>query len=162
MRTLKIKTISLVNKYINSDDFYTATGIYNDVNLTILAPDGFYQSGGRYRQQLQGVLGPSLACPDCSPRSLYRTDDETSVCDNYCTSSAYAMDTEFATIPARDYENLTIGDEIVGGLANDGFYAVSPYIETTGADKALWKILEIENDIIINISECGATQCQNL
>ena len=72
------------------------------------------------------------------------------------------MDTEFATIPARDYEDLTIGDEIVGGLANDGFYAVSPYIATTGASKTLWKILDIENDIIINISECGATQCQNL
>ena len=151
--------MSLVNKYINSDDFDTATGIYNDVNLTILAPDGFYQSGGRYRQQLQGVLGPSLACPDCSPRSLYRTDEATSVCDNYCTSSAYAMDTEFATIPARNYEDLAIGDEIVGGLANDGFYAVSPYIETTGADKTLWKILEIENDIIIDIFNCGLTQC---
>tara|TARA_B110000977_G_scaffold111511_1_gene144651 strand:- start:735 stop:1199 length:465 start_codon:yes stop_codon:yes gene_type:complete len=152
--------MSLVNKYINSDDFDTATGIYNDVNLTILAPDGFYQSGGRYRQQLLGILGPSLACPDCSPRSLYRTDEETSVCDNYCTSSAYDMDTEFATIPARDYEDLAIGDEIVGGLANDGFYAVSPYIATTGADKGLWKILRIQNNIITNISECGATQCQ--
>ena len=150
------------NKYINSDDFDTATGIYDDANLTILAPDGFYQSGGRYRQQLQGVLGPSLACTDCTPRSLYRTDDETSVCDNYCTSSAYAMDVEFATIPARDWDTLTNGDEIVGGLEFDGFYAVSPYIETTGANKALWKILEIKNDIIINISKCGATQCQDL
>lgn len=154
--------MSLVNKYINSDDFDTATAVYNDVNLTVLAPDGFYQSGGRYRQQLQGVLGQSTACPDCSPRSLYRTDEETSVCDNYCTSSAYDMDVEFATNPARDYDNLTNGDEIVGGLAFDGFYAVSPYIATTGAPKNLWKILEIENDIIINISECGATQCQDL
>ncbi len=154
--------MSLVNKYINSDDFDTATGIYNDVNLTILAPDGFYQSGGRYRQQLQGVLGPSLACPDCSPRSLYRTDEETNVCDNYCTSSAYDMDIEFTTNPARDYENLTNGDVIVGGLSFDGFYAVSPYIATTGADKGLWKILRIQNNTITNISECGATQCQDL
>lgn len=154
--------MSLVNKYINSDDFDTATAVYNDVNLTVLAPDGFYQSGGRYRQQLSGVLGQSTACPDCSPRSLYRTDDETSVCDNYCTSSAYYMDVEFTTNPVRDYDNLTNGDEIVGGLQFDGFYAVSPYVATTGADKGLWKILEIENDIIINISECGATQCQNL
>jgi len=154
--------MSLVNKYINSDDFLTATAVYNDVNLTVLAPDGFYQSAGRYRQQLLGILGPSLACPDCSPRSLYRTDEETNVCDNYCTSSAYDMDIEFTTNPARDYDNLTNGDEIVGGLSFDGFYAVSPYIETTGANKSLWKILEIENDIIINISECGATQCQNL
>ena len=47
------------------------------------------------------------------------------------------MDTEFATIPARDYEDLNIGDEIVGGLANDGFYAVSPYIATTSVEKLL-------------------------
>jgi len=154
--------MSLVNKYINSDDFLTATAVYNDVNLTVLAPDGFYQSEGRYRQQLLGVLGQSTACPDCSPRSLYRTDEETSVCDNYCTSSAYDMDTEFATNPTRDYDGLTIGDEIVGGLAFDGFYAVSPYIATTGAPKGLWKILEIENDIIIDIFECGTTQCQAL
>lgn len=155
--------MSLVNKYINSDNFLTATSVYNDVGLTTLAPDGFYQFGGRYRQQLLGVLGSSTSCPDCSPRSLYITDGDTTVCDNYCTSSAYDMDVEFTTNPVRDYDNLTNGDEIVGGLAStDGFYAVSPYIATTGAPKGLWKILEIENDIIIDISECGATQCQTL
>ena len=154
--------MSLVNKYINSDDFLTATAVYDDVNLTVLAPDGFYQSEGRYRQQLLGVLGQSTSCPNCSPRSLYRTDEETSVCDNYCTSSAYDMDIEFTTNPARDYENLTNGDVIVGGLSFDGFYAVSPYIATTGADKGLWKILRIQNNVITNISECGATQCQDL
>ena len=153
--------MSLVNKYINSDNFLTATAVYDDVDLTILSPDGYYQFGGNYRRQLSGVLSSSVICDDCSTRSLYRTDEETSVCDNYCTSSAYDMDTEFATIPARDYEDLAIGDEIVGGLANDGFYAVSPYIATTGADKGLWKILRIQNNIITNISECGATQCQN-
>tara|TARA_R110000803_G_scaffold208848_1_gene277883 strand:+ start:531 stop:995 length:465 start_codon:yes stop_codon:yes gene_type:complete len=154
--------MSLVNKYINSDNFLTATAVYDDVDLTILSPDGYYQFGGNYRRQLSGVLSSSVICDDCSTRSLYRTDEETSVCDNYCTSSAYDMDIEFTTNPARDYENLTNGDVIVGGLAFDGFYAVSPYIATTGADKGLWKILEIENDIIINISKCGATQCQNL
>jgi len=154
--------MSLVNKYINSDNFLTATAVYDDVNLTVLAPDGFYQSAGRYRQQLSGVLGQSTACPDCSPRSLYRTDEETDVCDDYCTSSAYSMDVEFTTNPARDYDDLTIGDEIVGGLSPDGFYAVSPYIATTGASKSLWKILEIENDIIIDIFNCGLTQCDEL
>ncbi|MDA7871961.1 hypothetical protein N9B08_05900 [Akkermansiaceae bacterium] len=155
--------MSLVNKYINSDNFSTATSVYNDIGLTILAPDGFYQFEGRYRQQLLGVLGSSTSCPDCSPRSLYITDGETTVCDNYCTSSAYDMDVEFTTNPVRDYDNLQVNDEILGGLAStDGFYAVSPYIATTGAPKGLWKVLEIENDIIIFISECGVAQCQPL
>lgn len=154
--------ISTTQKYINSDDFLTATSVYNDSNLTVLAPDGFYQSGGRYRQQISGVLESSRACDECSTRSLYRTDEETSVCDNYCTSSAYDMDVEFTTNPARDYENLTNGDAIVGGLQFDGFYAVSPYVGTTGKPKNTWKILEIQNSIIVNISECGATQCQDL
>ena len=152
----------LVNKYINSDNFLTATAVYDDVDLTILSPDGYYQFGGNYRRQLSGVLSSSVICDDCSTRSLYRTDEETSVCDNYCTSSAYDMDIEFTTNPARDYENLTNGDVIVGGLSFDGFYAVSPYIATTGADKGLWKILRIQNNVITNISECGATQCQDL
>ena len=132
------------------------------MDLTILSPDGYYQFGGNYRRQLSGVLSSSVICDDCSTRSLYRTDEETNVCDNYCTSSAYDMDIEFTTNPARDYENLTNGDVIVGGLAFDGFYAVSPYIATTGADKGLWKILRIQNNTITNISECGATQCQDL
>ena len=154
--------MSLVNKYINSDNFLTATAVYDDVDLTILSTDGYYQFGGNYRRQLSGVLSSSVICDDCSTRSLYRTDEETSVCDNYCTSSAYDMDIEFTTNPARDYENLTNGDVIVGGRSFDGFYAVSPYIATTGADKGLWKILRIQNNIITNISECGATQCQDL
>ena len=137
--------MSLVNKYINSDNFLTATAVYDDVDLTILSTDGYYQFGGNYRRQLSGVLSSSVICDDCSTRSLYRTDEETSVCDNYCTSSAYDMDIEFTTNPARDYENLTNGDVIVGGLSFDGFYAVSPYIATTGADKGLWKILRIQN-----------------
>ena len=154
--------MSLVNKYINSDNFLTATAVYDDVDLTILSLDGYYQFGGNYRRQLSGVLSSSVICDDCSTRSLYRTDEETNVCDNYCTSSAYDMDIEFTTNPARDYENLTNGDVIVGGLSFDGFYAVSPYIATTGADKGLWKILRIQNNTITNISECGATQCQDL
>lgn len=75
--------MSLVNKYINSDNFLTATAVYDDVDLTILSTDGYYQFGGNYRRQLSGVLSSSVICDDCSTRSLYRTDEETSVCDNY-------------------------------------------------------------------------------
>lgn len=59
--------MSVLNKYINSSDFLTATAVYNDINLTTLASDGYYQFGGNYRHQLSGILGPVVICPSCSP-----------------------------------------------------------------------------------------------
>ena len=56
--------MSLVNKYINSDNFLTATAVYDDVDLTILSTDGYYQFGGNYRRQLSGVLSSSVICDD--------------------------------------------------------------------------------------------------
>ena len=44
--------MSLVNKYIDSDSFLTATAVYDDENLITKAADGYYQDDGNYRQQL--------------------------------------------------------------------------------------------------------------
>ena len=57
--------MSLVNKYINSSDFLTATAVYDDIDLLIVSADGYYQFGGNYRQQLSGVLGPVILCGIC-------------------------------------------------------------------------------------------------
>jgi hypothetical protein len=62
--------MSVLNKYINSSDFLTATAVYNDINLTTLASDGYYQFGGNYRHQLSGVLGPVVLCDSCSPPAI--------------------------------------------------------------------------------------------
>ncbi len=51
--------------YINSNSFSEATAIYTNSNLTTLAVDGWYQSGGTYRQLLSGVLLDPISCPDC-------------------------------------------------------------------------------------------------
>lgn len=57
--------MSLVNKYINSSDFLTATAVYDDINLLIKAADGYYQDNDIYRQQVNGELGPSFVCEEC-------------------------------------------------------------------------------------------------
>jgi hypothetical protein len=57
--------MSIVNKFIDSSDFLTATAVYNDQDLITKAPDGYYNSNGLYREQLNGLLGPSFVCEEC-------------------------------------------------------------------------------------------------
>ncbi len=57
--------MSLLNKYIDSSDFITATAVYDDANLLIKAADGYYQDNNIYRYQLNGELGPSFVCEEC-------------------------------------------------------------------------------------------------
>ena len=59
--------MSLVNKYIDSNNFLTAISVYNEEGLSSLAPDGYYENNGIYRGQLSGLLGPSVACESCAP-----------------------------------------------------------------------------------------------
>ena len=53
------------NYYINSSSFLTATRVYIDEAMTILAPDGFYSSDIFVRQQVSGILLPFEYCDDC-------------------------------------------------------------------------------------------------
>lgn len=57
--------MSLLNKYIDSSDFITATAVYDDANLLTKAADGYYQDNDIYRYQLNGELGPSFVCEEC-------------------------------------------------------------------------------------------------
>ena len=59
--------MSIVNKYIDSNNFLTAISVYNEEDLITLAPDGYYQNNGTYRRQLNGLLGPSVLCESCTP-----------------------------------------------------------------------------------------------
>ena len=51
--------------YFDGLSFATATALFTDSNLLILAPDGYYSIGGIVRQQLAGVLGAVTSCPSC-------------------------------------------------------------------------------------------------
>lgn len=56
---------SIVNKFIDSSSFATATRVYDDIHLTTISPDGFYQYNNEYRNQVNGLLGPLTICEEC-------------------------------------------------------------------------------------------------
>lgn len=51
--------------YIDTTNFVTASSLWTDSNLTVIAPDGFYQKDGFYREMVNGELLPSEICPAC-------------------------------------------------------------------------------------------------
>lgn len=52
--------------YLNGPTLATATAVYYDYNLTLLAPDGYYSDGTITRYQQVGSLLPVEPCPTCS------------------------------------------------------------------------------------------------
>jgi hypothetical protein len=52
--------------YLDAPSFSSATVIYSDADLTIIAPDGFYSDGFVVREQVSGVLLPQVVCESCS------------------------------------------------------------------------------------------------
>lgn len=51
--------------YLNAADLATATAVYLDSALSLIAPDGFYSDGAISREQSLGVLLPVESCYDC-------------------------------------------------------------------------------------------------
>ncbi len=113
--------MSLVNKYIDSVSFLTATAVYDDINLTTKSADGYYQSGGQYRQQLSGTLLSSNVCSDCFTfDSLdYAASSSGDLCCLTQTPSQYFYPTgsTFATT-TNIYTDVNLTN-----VAPDGFYS---------------------------------------
>jgi len=53
------------NYYIDTATFATATAVFVNQNLSVLAPDGIYSFGSTTRQQSGGVLQAAVTCPAC-------------------------------------------------------------------------------------------------
>jgi hypothetical protein len=51
--------------YLNAPSLGSATSVFDDASLTILASDGFYSDGIIAREQVSGVLLPQQTCPSC-------------------------------------------------------------------------------------------------
>ena len=51
--------------YLNAADLATATAVYLDSALSLIAPDGFYSDGTISREQSLGTLLPAETCGDC-------------------------------------------------------------------------------------------------
>jgi|TARA_R110000803_G_scaffold115711_1_gene184207 hypothetical protein len=54
------------NYFINGDTLQNATGVFTDLDMTILAPNGLYSNGVVSREQSSSGLGPITICPTCS------------------------------------------------------------------------------------------------
>ena len=77
--------------YTDTNNFATATSIWTNANLTVKAPNGFYQKDGVYRQMSGGELLPVANCPDC----FYSFDgsvvavDSATACSSEITETYY-------------------------------------------------------------------------
>lgn len=71
--------------YFDGPTLSAATAVYTDINLTVLAPDGFYSDGTIVREQVSGVLEPQSICNCGTSMPLcYSTISLADVCCN-CT-----------------------------------------------------------------------------
>lgn len=52
--------------YLDAPSLSSATVIYSNVNLTTVAPNGFYSDGTIVREQVSGSLLPQNSCPSCA------------------------------------------------------------------------------------------------
>jgi hypothetical protein len=52
--------------YLDAPSLSTATVVYSNAALTTVAANGFYSDGSIVREQVSGVLLPSVTCPSCS------------------------------------------------------------------------------------------------
>lgn len=52
--------------YLDAPSLSTATVVYSDAALTIVAANGFYADGSIVREQVSGVLLPPVICPACA------------------------------------------------------------------------------------------------
>lgn len=55
-----------VELYLNGPDLSSSTGIYTNSDMTVCAPDGYYQQGSTVRQLLNCTLLPEQSCEACA------------------------------------------------------------------------------------------------
>ena len=126
--------MSVVNKFIDSENFATAISVYDDVSLLIKSPDGFYQFNGIYREQVGGFLSPEVICPTCSLP-----------CGNVAGESSDIRGTFLAEISGGTDVGAVVVYSIVGGIIPDGIlstyngqtYNQLTYIGNTGGPVGL-------------------------
>ena len=113
--------MSLVNKYIDSVSFLTATAVYDDINLTTKATDGYYQFGGQYRRQVSGSLLTATVCSDCFTfDSLdYNATSSTDLCCLVQTPTQYFYPTGLTFLTTTNiYTDVNLTN-----VAADGYYS---------------------------------------
>lgn len=128
---------TLGDYYLNSS-FETATCIFDDANLSIVAANGFYSSDGVVRQLVDGTLLPSVPCGACSVSLCYGI----SAIDICCACN------ETCTTPSNTYEviNPTLSAVTVSYYDSDGILQ-----ETT-----------VDAEQTVYICSIGTPTCENV
>jgi len=83
--------------YLNAADLISATAVYLDFQLLIIAPNGYYGDGTIVRQQVSGILLPYETCSGCPIP---------------CDTGVIDTNTEIALFNI----NATVGTSIVGPI----------------------------------------------
>lgn len=93
--------MAVVTKYIDATSFELATRVYDDADLLIISADGYYSFDGKYREQVNGVLGNIFECDSCSQsvNLLYDVSDNNALCCTPDPATQYFLPTgsTFAT-----------------------------------------------------------------
>jgi hypothetical protein len=55
----------MANLFTDTGDLITTSNLWVDSDLSQVAPDGWYQSGGLYRRLQNGELLPAVTCEEC-------------------------------------------------------------------------------------------------
>ena len=126
--------------FINSNDFSSATSVYTNSTLTTLAADGWYQSGGTYRQLSSGVLLDPISCPDCGgcftwTRGTFKGDGGFNAtfnyldCDNVSQEIIVPIPVNTTPTDPMEYEvNLGTGVCVIQGSIELVTPSVIPYL----------------------------------
>jgi len=116
--------------YINSSSFSTATAVYMDVNLSIIAPDGYYSFDGVYRLQSLGVLLEEITC------GIYPPPPPAIECVSYTVATASSSGQNYSYIDCFD---VLVEDTIggVGGYDASTFCARPDSVILTGSELTL-------------------------
>lgn len=149
--------MSLVNKYIDSASFLTATAVYDDVHLTIKAADGYYQFGGQYRRQLSGLLLTVEVCLSCPPTEVFYISLMKNICTDFCDGTNYTIPSPKSTTNNHNYSSVTIQDIIYGAALTDGFYAYAA--TSTDTATGVYRIMELLNNEIVSLEQCSGVNC---
>lgn len=113
--------------YIDTQNFSTATSVYEDVHLTDLAPDGFYSYNGVYRQQVSGILYDQYACPSCTPATTTSTTSTTTTIAPDCVLTGTAIEqTEPVTTTTVSQVACLADTTIIVQYSNDSENGTNP------------------------------------
>ena len=126
--------------------------------MNVLEND-FYKVGNNFIQVQNGLVVAIGTCssPPPPPTEYIYLSTVISLCYDFCDGTNYYISTQKTTVQNHSYANIALGDEIVGSVIVDGFYAYAG--SQTYTDTGIYKIMQVENNEVMSIWVCDAGYC---